>query len=509
MRRRRHCVYRPDATADARFRIEAHRACAGRGERPAAAAGQRPAAGSAPGAAGSAAHRLSRDAQEYRRRRRHRHAALRRRRRTVRRVRRRTSDRRQQLSRQRRVPGKIPGARAPYRGAAVRQRRRPGDRARRTRLLDAAAQPEGDRGNTGARPERPPALAVVRGCGAARQRGAVSLRRHGRVHRRRRSHGWRRPGRVLFSRGQYAAAGRARRHRSRHRHRPGRVDAAARRRRAARPCRLPPCTERRCDPGAGICGGSGARLSALERAADRGAPARHAARGCLDRQRHRSTGVLRSDAREADRACADARRGHRAARCRAGRKRNLRHRNQSGVPAHDPAPARLPPRPILHPFPEFAAVQLTHDRGAAARDPQHAAGLAGAPALLGRRCAALRTDGPAGVQARQSTRGQSGGLCRAGADGDRADVEVRLRYTHRFDRRGHARRARWRGDRILARRAGSRRQCAQARTDRERQRPAQLPGALGRLRCAALHGKSRHLRAWPVRRPRRAGATYR
>jgi urea carboxylase len=53
------------------------------------------------------------------------------------------------------------------------------DRARRARLLDAAAQPEGDRGDAGAGPERAPAHAAVRGGGAARQ--AVHYRSAGTV----------------------------------------------------------------------------------------------------------------------------------------------------------------------------------------------------------------------------------------------------------------------------------------------------------------------------------------
>ena len=58
----------------------------------------------------------------------------------------------QQLQGRRRLPGEVRRAGAPHRGADLR--RRPGrrDRAGRARLLGAAAQPEGDRGNAGARP---------------------------------------------------------------------------------------------------------------------------------------------------------------------------------------------------------------------------------------------------------------------------------------------------------------------------------------------------------------------
>ena len=99
-------------------------------------------------------HRLSGDAQEHRRRRRHRHALLPQRGRTRAAVRACRTAGARQLQGRRRLPREIRRARAPHRGADLR--RRPGQcrRARRARLLGAAAQPEGHRGDAGARASR-------------------------------------------------------------------------------------------------------------------------------------------------------------------------------------------------------------------------------------------------------------------------------------------------------------------------------------------------------------------
>ena len=102
---------------------------------------------------GGRAHRLSGDAEEHGRRRRHRHAALRRRGGAARGAspacsappRASFGDARVYLER-------FVAGRPPCRGADLRRRQGQRRRARRARLLAAAAQPEGDRGDPGARP---------------------------------------------------------------------------------------------------------------------------------------------------------------------------------------------------------------------------------------------------------------------------------------------------------------------------------------------------------------------
>ena len=61
---------------------------------------------------------------------------------------------RSELRHRRRVPGEVRRAGAPHRSADLRRRRGQRARARRARLLGAAPQSEGDRGDAGARPER-------------------------------------------------------------------------------------------------------------------------------------------------------------------------------------------------------------------------------------------------------------------------------------------------------------------------------------------------------------------
>ena len=217
----------PDAGAAARVRPQAHRARAGQGPRRAAARRHGAAGIGAGSTRGRRARRLPGDAEEHRRRRRHRHARVPRRRRARAPVRHRAPPRREQLQRRRRVPREVHRARAPPRGADLRRRRGRGDRARRARLLGAAAQPEGAGGNPGAEPARGRGRGAVRGRGAPGARGVVPFRRHRRIRLRQRHR------RVQFPRGQHAAAGRARRHRTGVGRRPGRVDAAAGRGRAA------------------------------------------------------------------------------------------------------------------------------------------------------------------------------------------------------------------------------------------------------------------------------------
>ena len=133
-------------------------------------------------------HRLSGDAQEHCRRRRHRHAPLRFRAGPQRLVRGRAAAGGRQLPQRGRVPREIRGARAAHRGADLRRWRGQRDRARRARLLRAAAQPESHRGIARARARchaRAPRCTRPR-CGSARA-VRLSLRGHGGVRVRRRA----------------------------------------------------------------------------------------------------------------------------------------------------------------------------------------------------------------------------------------------------------------------------------------------------------------------------------
>ena len=113
------------------------------------------------------------------------------------------------------------------RGAGPRARRRPGGRPGRARLLGAAAEPEGRRGDpvTGGDPRA--ARAAVRRRGARCRGSRLPQRRHRRVPAGRRLRRGGVPG------DEHPAAGGAPDHRDGHRHRPRRA-AAARRRRARR-----------------------------------------------------------------------------------------------------------------------------------------------------------------------------------------------------------------------------------------------------------------------------------
>ena len=137
---------------------------------------------------GSRAHRLSRDAQEHRRRRRHRHAACAARSRTRSRVSTRWSASPRKNFRPRRsLLREIRRARAAYRGADLRRRRGQGRCARRARLLGAAPQSEGHRGDARAGSV---ARAARSGCSSRRtpgQGGELSVGRHRRVRVRRRA----------------------------------------------------------------------------------------------------------------------------------------------------------------------------------------------------------------------------------------------------------------------------------------------------------------------------------
>ena len=122
----------------------------------------------------------------------------------------------------RRAADRAPAAR---RGPDFRRRSRPGPPSLRARLLDAAAAPEGDRGEPVAGADPGAARRHNRGGGRGRARRALPQRRHHRVHRRGQ--------RVLFPRDEHAPAGRAPGHRTGHRPRPRARADPRRQRRAA------------------------------------------------------------------------------------------------------------------------------------------------------------------------------------------------------------------------------------------------------------------------------------
>ena len=221
----RHRLHRPDAGADPRLRPQAHGARAGDAGRRAAAARHRPAGRrstrrcarptrigypvmlkSTAGGGGIGMRRCA-DAGEL-------GAGVRR------------ASQRLAASQLQATRGvfleKFVDPRPPRRGADLRRRARAGAGARRARLLAAAPQPEGGRGDAGARPRRRDAAprcvdAAVRLGAAARYRSAGTVEFIVDADARR----------VLLPRGQHPPAGRARRHRGGHRHRPRRVDGAA------------------------------------------------------------------------------------------------------------------------------------------------------------------------------------------------------------------------------------------------------------------------------------------
>ena len=277
----------PSPDADARLRPQAHRARSGRAQQGAAAAGFRAVERCRPRPGRSGAHRLPGDAEEHSRRRRHRHAPDLEQRRTGRSLPVGRAAGARQLQGGRHLPRKIRRARAPHRGADLRRRQGACRCAGRTRLLGAAAQPEGDRGNAGAGSHRCAAFESARYRGAPRRSGWLPFRRHRRV--RVRHVEWR----VLLPRSQHAPAGRARRHRGSHRRRPGRVDGA-RGGRGTRSRRLQSRTTWRVDAGAPLRRRSGQGFPARRRRADRGSVSRRRAHRNLGRARLRRAAVLRS-----------------------------------------------------------------------------------------------------------------------------------------------------------------------------------------------------------------------
>ena len=168
--------------------------------------------------------RLSRDDQGFRRRRRQGHADRAFDVRSRRRFRSRQGRSQILVRRRPRLHREIHRRSPPYRNPGAGRQARQRDLSRRARMLDPAPQPEGHRGGAvaAARRDHPPQDG--RAGGRARQGRELRFRRHGRIRRR--------PGQeLLLPRDEHAAAGRASRHRTDHRHRPRRADDPRRRRR--------------------------------------------------------------------------------------------------------------------------------------------------------------------------------------------------------------------------------------------------------------------------------------
>ena len=154
----------------------------------------------------------------------------------------------------------------PHRNPGARRQAWQRDLSRRARMLDPAPQPEGHRGGAvaAARRDHPPQDG--RAGGRAGQGRELRFRRHGRIRRR--------PGQELLLPGdEHAAAGRASRHRTDHRHRPGRADDPRRRRREAGAGAEGRHADRLGGGIARLCRGSVPQFPALDRAAGEIPPA--------------------------------------------------------------------------------------------------------------------------------------------------------------------------------------------------------------------------------------------
>ena len=153
--------------------------------------------------------------------------------------------------------------RAPHRGAGVRRPARQCRASRRARLLGAAAAPEADRGSR-------PRLPSMRRCARSSARAAVALAKAvnyvgaGTVEFLLDA-----DGRFLLHGDEHAAAGRASGDRGDHRHRPGRMAAARRARRALHAAAVGHPLFRPRDRGAAVRRGPGAEFPAAGRDASR------------------------------------------------------------------------------------------------------------------------------------------------------------------------------------------------------------------------------------------------
>ena len=102
-------------------------------------------------------------------------------------------------------------------------------------------------------------------------------------------------------------------------------------RRTAAAAGISPCAAGIRHSGAAVRGRSGARVSAPSGLLSEVALPGHAAGGCLDRNRHRGTTLLRSNAGAADCACTHPRSGDRATPAALEQTRHLRHRDQPWI----------------------------------------------------------------------------------------------------------------------------------------------------------------------------------
>ena len=493
-------LHRANFRADARVRVEAHGAGAGDRGPAAALAGDGPPRRSRRGAGGGEPDRLPGDAQEHGRRRRHRDAPLRERRRAHRGVRFGRAVGGRALQGQGRLPREAGRPRAPRGGADLRGRRRPRAGARPARLLASAPQPEGRRGDAAAgalgrdarrsrRRRRPP--------GRGR---ALPLGRHGGVRARSA-----RPA-LLFPRGEHPHPGRARCHRGGDRARPHRVDGAGGGGRAA-------AVERRAGaargghPGAHLRGGSGARVSAERRRADRGRlpEGRLAAR--RDRRRHRKRGepLLRSAAGEGDRARRDARRSAGPAGRGAGPLPPVGRRDQPRLSDRGARPSRVHRWRRVHGAAGVRRLPAGCHRGDRRGRADHRARLAGTPRLVARRRSPVGADGRAVLPAGQSIGREPRRGGRSRMHGGRTDAAVSRGGRRGAHRRRHGRHARRRGDGAISGGRGSGR-CVASHGPRARSGQPRQPGDPRRARRAGLSRQPRHLHARPLRRPRRARA---
>ena len=277
----------------------------------------------------------------------------------------------------------------PHRGADLRRRQGQRRRARRARLLGAAAQPEGHRGNAGAEPAGRDArgAAARRPCRLGRSvnyasAGTVEFVYDADARR------------VLLPRGEHAPAGRASRDRGGLRRRSRRMDdpPGGRRIAAARPgCASTP--RGACDRGAALRRGSRRAISArapgsLTHVA---LPADARVETWIESGSEVSPfydpmlAKLIVTAPTAPMRCAS---------CQAALDATAvaRHRDQSRLSARNCrvttffARGAMLDRRRLQSF----AYRAAHDRGARARHADDPAGLARAPRLLGRRRAAVR-----------------------------------------------------------------------------------------------------------------------
>ena len=229
----------------------------------------------------------------------------------------------------------------PHRNPGARRQARQRHLSRRARMLDPAPQSEGDRGSAvaAARRDHPPPDG--RAGGRAGEGRELRFRRHRRIRRR--------PGQeLLFPGDEHAAAGRASRDRTDHRHRSGRADDPGRGRREAGAGAEGRHADRMGGGVAGLCRRSVPQLPALDRAAGEIPSAGREQRRRHHRaQRHRRAGrrrdldLLRSDDRQARDPRAVARRRHRGAGDRARFILHRRHPPQHSVPVGADASSAL------------------------------------------------------------------------------------------------------------------------------------------------------------------------